>query len=596
VGDADTNRVFRRVYAEASRLIGRMCDQFLEGLRALAVDQTRSNGEFQARFRRLVLRVLRGELTVDGLDGPEPVLEQIMNGLGAQNREGWGMANTLVHNWRNGNPSGHFDRVLRESGARMWSRCRPIHDRLVEIRAEVRRPYQGRDTDPDAGVDQVVDLLREFPDVADAVYANLGMGTHVAGFPPQAQGTPPRNSDAAIFTAEANREIDSRWFWDTAKLVGLVVVTTLLTIATVGTFGMLTAALVGAGLAVGAGTVRITSAHGALERGEAGAAAGFVSPQTLARLEGEVTGAWRSTLVDILTAGVLARFGGAGNWGRVVFRGAAIEGVGGGLSTAVQPNVWNSDDRVALILYGTVLSAASGAFGAAVGEGLARRQIQVALLRGQRLTAGAEVRIATGPDDPVLTAVVESLSPSQGTIRLSRDGQPVEIRVDRTQEVRARRSDVDVDSAGYTPRPARPRPGAQARGTPEVVDTRAPRDKQLKVTRQNESADYLAEQGFEVRHNQDALPNGKEPDYHMEGNYWDHLNPTTNNVDQVRKGIRKKADPDPAKRQADRVVVRLDDTQVTTAQLIGILQRKPIPELREAIIIEGGSFTMFPPR
>ena len=147
-----------------------------------------------------------------------------------------------------------------------------------------------------------------------------------------------------------------------------------------------------------------------------------------------------------------------------------------------------------------------------------------------------------------------------------------------------------------TSRPTRRRPGSRARGNPEHVDRRATADKQLKVGRQNDSADYLAEEGFEIRHNQDPLPNGKEPDYFMEGNYWDHLNPTSNNADQIRKGIRKKADPDPQKRQADRVVVRLDDSSVTTDELINLLQRRPISELQEAIIIENGSFTMFVPR
>ncbi len=173
---------------------------------------------------------------------------------------------------------------------------------------------------------------------------------------------------------------------------------------------------------------------------------------------------------------------------------------------------------------------------------------------------------------------------------------------DLSDELRAAHgSDAPEGGAAAVPdnatsRPARRNPGARARGTPEHVDRRAPRDKQLKVSRQNESADYLAEQGFDIRHNDNPLPNGKEPDYFMEGNYWDHLNPTSNNADQIRKGIRKKADPDPQKRQADRVVVRLDDSSVSTQELVDLLQRRPIPELQEAIIIENGSFTMFPPR
>ena len=600
MSDAEINRVFRRVYTESARLIGQMCDQFLQGLQALAVDQDRRSGEFRTRFRRLVMQVLdpRGgeRVTVGGSDDPKQVLEAIMNGLGARNREGWGIADTLVHNWRSGNPSHHFERVINQYAAQMFSRARPIHDRLVEIRAQVRQPYRGQDDDPDEGVDQVVDLLKEFPDVADTVYANLGMGGDVEGFPPRAKGTPRRGSDAQIFIAEANREIDSRWFWDTATLVGLVVITTLLTVFTLGSFSMLAAALVGAGLAAGTGAVRISGAQNALERGEAGAAAGFVSPQTLERLRGELTGAWRSTLVDVATAGVLARFGGASTMGRVIFRGAVIEGAGGGLSTAVQPNVWNSEDRIALIFYGTVLSAVSGAAGAGFGEVLARRQIQVALIRGQQLAVGAEVRVTPGPDQPTVTARVTEVDPTRGTLKVAREGAEVEVRVDRTQELQATTGTTDVDAGGLTPRPAQRRPGARAGGTPETVHRSAPAAKQLNVTRQNESADFLAREGFEIRHNDTPLPNGKEPDYHMEGNYWDHLNPTSNNVDQVRAGIRKKAHRDPDKRQADRLVVRLDDTSVSTADVVGILQRKPIRELIEVLIIENGSFTMFPPR
>jgi hypothetical protein len=136
-----------------------------------------------------------------------------------------------------------------------------------------------------------------------------------------------------------------------------------------------------------------------------------------------------------------------------------------------------------------------------------------------------------------------------------------------------------------------PKPGAKAGGTPEPVDPRANKTKQADVARQNESADTLAREGYDISHSNDRLPNGKQPDYKINGQYADHYNPRSNNVDQVRKKISQKVGDG----QADRLVVRLDDTTLTTREVTSALQRKPVEGLKEVILIEDGRVTSYVP-
>lgn len=134
-----------------------------------------------------------------------------------------------------------------------------------------------------------------------------------------------------------------------------------------------------------------------------------------------------------------------------------------------------------------------------------------------------------------------------------------------------------------------PNPDATARGTPETAP-RAPKRKQEDLARQNDSADMLAKEGYDVEHNQEVKPNGKVPDYKVNGEYVDHFNARSSNPDSVRNTISDKV---PA--QADRLAVRLDDTTLSAEDVQGVLERKPVTGLKEVIFIKDGVVTSYVP-
>lgn len=101
--------------------------------------------------------------------------------------------------------------------------------------------------------------------------------------------------------------------------------------------------------------------------------------------------------------------------------------------------------------------------------------------------------------------------------------------------------------------------------------------------RENQAADILAEKGYIVEQNPGMLPNGKNPDYKIEGRYFDCLSPKSNNIDQIRKGISRKV----RSGQADRIVLNLDDSLFVPNDITEVLSRKPIKNLQEVIGIKG---------
>lgn len=109
--------------------------------------------------------------------------------------------------------------------------------------------------------------------------------------------------------------------------------------------------------------------------------------------------------------------------------------------------------------------------------------------------------------------------------------------------------------------------------------------------RENESADVLARHGYAVLQNPPPRPNGKNPDYLIEGEYFDCYAPATPNVDEIRSKINRKV----VSGQADRIVLNLDDTTVGVAELRQLLERRPITNLREIKVIKNGVVTDFYP-
>jgi len=111
--------------------------------------------------------------------------------------------------------------------------------------------------------------------------------------------------------------------------------------------------------------------------------------------------------------------------------------------------------------------------------------------------------------------------------------------------------------------------------------------KQRQIELENESAEILANNGYKVKQNPGELPNGKNPDFEIEGNVFDNLAPTSNNIDQVRKGISNKI----RSGQTERIVLNLDDSIFDSSDIADLISRKPKEGLLELIVIKGGEIT-----
>jgi hypothetical protein len=102
------------------------------------------------------------------------------------------------------------------------------------------------------------------------------------------------------------------------------------------------------------------------------------------------------------------------------------------------------------------------------------------------------------------------------------------------------------------------------------------------LTRENESATTLANNGYKVQQNPPTLPNGKNPDYIINGQVFDSYAPSTGNVRNAARVIEGKV----AGGQADNVVVNLTDSSITPSALRDQLTNYPIPGLKQVIIID----------
>ncbi|MFY0578284.1 hypothetical protein ACN28S_31760 [Cystobacter fuscus] len=109
--------------------------------------------------------------------------------------------------------------------------------------------------------------------------------------------------------------------------------------------------------------------------------------------------------------------------------------------------------------------------------------------------------------------------------------------------------------------------------------------------RENESARTLAENGYDVEQNPLRKVNGKKPDYKLNGEYADCYAPSTNNPRSIRDTIARKVN----QRQADKIVLNLDDSQVTVDALMQQLAKDPIADLKNLIVVKGGRIILLYP-
>ena len=139
--------------------------------------------------------------------------------------------------------------------------------------------------------------------------------------------------------------------------------------------------------------------------------------------------------------------------------------------------------------------------------------------------------------------------------------------------------------------PTKTIPTGKKGGKPEGSKSPETGSQKRKHQLENEAAELLAKNGYKVKQNPGTQPNGKNPDYEIEGNIFDCLSPGSSNIDQVRKGISTKVNSG----QTDRIVLNLDDSKVSPDNVRDMLNRKPKTGLKEVIGVKDGQITQIFP-
>lgn len=147
----------------------------------------------------------------------------------------------------------------------------------------------------------------------------------------------------------------------------------------------------------------------------------------------------------------------------------------------------------------------------------------------------------------------------------------------------------DAPKAGGTT-PTGPK-GGKPEGKRTQIGKKADAEETRSLTRENEAADKLADQGYKVEQN----PKGqgtKNPDYKIEGEYFDCYSPKTSNARNIMDTVAGKV----GSGQADRIVVNLADSDVALDTLRKQLAESPIPDLKELMVLtkDGKLIQLFP--
>lgn len=155
-----------------------------------------------------------------------------------------------------------------------------------------------------------------------------------------------------------------------------------------------------------------------------------------------------------------------------------------------------------------------------------------------------------------------------------------------------RRPSSEPSGAG-PPAVTRPRlaPDPTRRPTGRPAKIEGKQTKRRSLEKENESAQVLARAGYDIEQNPPPNPAGKEPDYRIQGEYWDCYAPTGNSTRTIHTEVRDKV----KEGQADRIILNLDECGASRADIRARLERSPIRGLREIKVIERGQITQFYP-
>lgn len=145
---------------------------------------------------------------------------------------------------------------------------------------------------------------------------------------------------------------------------------------------------------------------------------------------------------------------------------------------------------------------------------------------------------------------------------------------------------------GYTQPSRSPDPNARPSGHPTKIPSNQREDIKRALELENVTAEVLAKGGYDIEHNPPPKPNGKEPDYLIEGEYFDNIAPSSDNP----RGIASKIEAKIVAEQADRFTINITDSNVDLAALQNQLRDYPVDGLKEVLLInKNGAIGRFYP-
>lgn len=451
--------IFQRTYGAASRIITDLCDPYLQALENLQVTQggTAFSQALSGVVERLIQRAASGQplpgVEIRGVDNPlREAFHELFLGLGVPSDTAGRYAHSLAASaQRAGIEEVHWRYALSRWQPVIYSNARRLHTRIEDIRRDAARPY-----DPDDGVEQTVELLQRFPDLAPTVYAEAGL-SGIQGFPPQIVGAvPATDSDEAVFVSAVGEELDGQWWSNMISGVAIAVVS-LAVIAATG--GLAAAGIVPAGVAtaVGAGVGTVSGGLMVITRldavGEAEAAVtlGAMTDETAQEARDALNGALGMLAIDAITGGIAGRATQTARFVPAMLRGALISGAGGGVGALIDPAVWRADNTAALVVQAVVIDTMTGLLGSAGGAAVAaliRRgaPVRFAMTRAGRAESPPRIRVETDGAQPADGRLL-SVDSAEGTAVIEVGGQRATVRVERTVAV-----DESSFPPGYSPR------------------------------------------------------------------------------------------------------------------------------------------------
>ncbi|HEX5749903.1 MAG TPA: hypothetical protein VFZ09_26970 [Archangium sp.] len=225
-------------------------------------------------------------------------------------------------------------------------------------------------------------------------------------------------------------------------------------------------------------------------------------------------------------------------------------------------------------------------FGRVLGE----NGMRVFLLLATAAIGGQTGFVGRGPGLPGFRQAALA-SPARTRVSLEAAGQ-VRTVVLGSREWVVGLAPTAVASSAMGPGGGAPLKQGSLSGRPSRPGPKADDETRRGITRENESARVLADNGYHVDQNPTPRRNGKEPDYKIDGEYADCMAPSTSSARNIAGRIKKEK---VERGQADRIILNLDDSTVTIDAMKKQLLDWPIPGLKQVIAIKDGKVILLFP-